>query len=282
MYLVYLNYKYVYNEDNNLEDKMSITKMLFAERSLLFAKLSSIAYNSNIKDVKKQVKKLGFTTVEFYDREGAQAYRFMNKDDLVIACRGTQPTEFNDVSADLKALPVMAETISRVHRGFKAEVDELWPMVCEDISRKANTNKKLWFCGHSLGAAMATIMANRCECDDVLTNPEELYTYGSPRVGWPTYVNSFSTIHHRWKNNNDIVTTVPFVAMGYRHCGELHYLNAYGNVRKPTGWQLVKDKLRGMWMGIKRGKIDNFSDHDISLYIAYLEMYAQGKENSQS
>src|SRR5210317_1389237 len=103
---------------------MSITKLSFKERSLLFAKLAEISYNDNIKEVKKQVKKLGFTTVEFYNREGAQAYRFMNKEDLVIACRGTQPTEFNDIKADLKAVPVVAETISRVHQGFKAEVDE--------------------------------------------------------------------------------------------------------------------------------------------------------------
>ena len=81
---------------------MSISTMNFNERSLLFAKLSSIAY-SNIKEAKSQVKKLGFTTVEFYEKDGAQAYRFMNKTDLVIACRGTEPTEFNDISADLKA-----------------------------------------------------------------------------------------------------------------------------------------------------------------------------------
>ena len=78
---------------------MNISKLSFPQRSLLFAKLSSIAYNDNIKEVKKQVKTLGFTTVEFYNREGAQAYRFMNKDDIVIACRGTQPTEFNDISS---------------------------------------------------------------------------------------------------------------------------------------------------------------------------------------
>ena len=41
----------------------------------------------------------------------------MNKTDLVIACRGTQPSEFNDTKADLKAMSVMAETVSRVHRG---------------------------------------------------------------------------------------------------------------------------------------------------------------------
>jgi triacylglycerol lipase len=240
---------------------MSISTMNFNERSLLFAKLSSIAY-SNIKEAKSQVKKLGFTTVEFYEKDGAQAYRFMNKTDLVIACRGTEPTEFNDISADLKALPVMAETISRVHQGFKAEVDELWPAITEDINRKANLGKTLWFCGHSLGAAMATIMASRCLHDKELTNPVELYTFGSPRVGWRGYVKSLGVTHHRWKNNNDIVTTVPLWVMGYVHHGTEHYLNAYGNYRKPTGWQL--------WMGLKQGKIDSFGDHSMTEYIKHI------------
>jgi triacylglycerol lipase len=246
--------------------------MNFKERSLLFAKLASIAY-CNLKDAKSQVKKLGFTTVEFYNKDGAQAYRFMNKDDLVIACRGTQPTEFNDIKADLKATPVMAETVSRVHRGFKAEVDELWPMILEDIDRKANQNKKLWFCGHSLGAAMATIMSSRCHLYEEINPVEELYTFGSPRVGWRGYCNSLCVTHHRWVNNNDIVTRVPLAAMGYVHHGTEHYMNAYGNVRKMTGWQRVKDRWRGMWMGIKTGSIDNFSDHSMVNYVANLEKW---------
>jgi triacylglycerol lipase len=248
---------------------MSIEKMNFKERSLLFANLASIAY-SNIKDATKQAKKLGFTTTEFYERDGAQAYRFMNKHDLVIACRGTQPTEFNDISADLKAMPVMAETVSRVHRGFKAEVDELWPMISEDIARKANLGKTLWFCGHSLGAAMATIMASRCMHDIELNDPVELYTFGSPRVGWKKYCNSLNVVHHRWKNNNDIVTTVPLALMGYVHHGTQHYLNAYGKYRKPTGWQMIKDRWRGIWMGLKKGKIDSFGDHSMVEYIKHI------------
>jgi len=192
--------------------------MNFKERSLLFAKLAKIAYNTE-KKAASQAKRLGFTTVEFYDKDGAQAYRFMNKDDIVIACRGTEPSEFNDIKADLKAMPVMAETVGRVHRGFKAEVDELWPMVEEDLLRKANVNKTLWFCGHSLGAAMATIMASRCYHNIDLNDPIELYTYGSPRVGWKKYCNSLGVVHHRWRNNNDIVTKVPLWIMGYRHDG---------------------------------------------------------------
>ena len=255
---------------------MTISNMSFKQRSLLFAKLSSIAYN-NIKEAKSQAKKLGFTTTEFYEKDGAQAYRFMNKDDLVIACRGTQPSEFNDLKADLKALPVMAETVGRVHIGFKTEVDDLWPMIEEDINRKTNVTKTLWFCGHSLGAAMATIMASRAKHNVELNDPVELFTYGSPRVGWREYCNSLNVIHHRWKNNNDIVTTVPLAVMGFKHHGECHYINAYGNVRNPTGWQMFKDRMRGMWMGIKKGKIDNFGDHSMVEYIKYLEAYALTK-----
>jgi len=259
---------------------MSISELDFKQRSLLFAKLAQIAYLDE-KSVKKHAKRMGFTTVEFYNVAGAQTYRFMNKEDLVIACRGTEPTEFNDIKADMNAIPVVAETVSRVHKGFKAEVDELWPMVLEDLQRKANDKKKIWFCGHSLGAAMATIMASRCHLYPDVEPVQELYTYGSPRVGWKGYVNSLGVTHHRWKNNNDIVTTVPLAIMGYVHHGELHYLNAYGNVRKPTGWQLFKDKLRGMWRGIKQGKVDNFSDHGMALYVQYLKNYRDNMETPQ-
>jgi triacylglycerol lipase len=235
-------------------------------RSLLFAKLSAIAYQDEISD--NELNELGFKQKEFYNRDGAQAWRFENDTDIVIACRGTQPKQWNDIKADLRAIPVRAETISRVHKGFKIEVDDLWPMVLEDLKE---TQKTLWFCGHSLGAAMATIMSARCYCDERLPNPVQLYTYGSPRVGWGRYVKDFETTHVRWVNNNDIVARVPFAIIGYRHDGKEHYMNAYGKVRPMTGWQRTKDCWRGFWMGIKKGKIDNFSDHSMTEYIKNLE-----------
>jgi triacylglycerol lipase len=54
---------------------MSIELLSFQKRALLFATLSSIAYNS-MKEAKSQAKDLGFTTVKFYEKDGAQAYRF--------------------------------------------------------------------------------------------------------------------------------------------------------------------------------------------------------------
>ena len=68
--------------------EQGIMTMNFKQRSLLFAKISQIAY-LNKASATKQAKKIGFTTVEYYDVKGAQSYRFMNKRDLVIDCRGT-------------------------------------------------------------------------------------------------------------------------------------------------------------------------------------------------
>ena len=86
------------------------------------------------------------------DRDGAQAYHFENDVDSVIVCRGTEPDDINDVKADVNALAVAAETVGRVHRGFKSECDQLWPMIERAIK---DNPKPLWFAGHSLGGAIA-------------------------------------------------------------------------------------------------------------------------------
>src|SRR5210317_2250834 len=169
--------------------KASISDLSVMARSLLFAELASIAYCDKA-EATKLAKEIGFTKVEFYDRDGAQAYRFQNTKDMVIACRGTEPTQLNDIAADLRAAPVKSETVSRVHKGFKTEVDDLWPMITEDV--RAIKKQTLWFCGHSLGAAMATIMASRCWYDDSLADPQGLYTYGLPRAGWKGFVKTLA------------------------------------------------------------------------------------------
>ena len=95
-----------------------------------------------------------------------------------------------------------------------------------------------------------------------LNDPIELYTYGSPRVGWKKYCNSLGVIHHRWRNNNDIVTKVPLWIMGYRHDGELHYITSDNKIGKPS----FIDWCKGMWTGIKNKRFDSIADHDIQAY----------------
>jgi len=131
--------------------------MKLINRGLLFAELSMIAYLKP-EETEKAALRLGFTETIFYNNDGSQAYCFSNKEEIVIAFRGTEPNEWNDIKADIDATKALAETVGHVHRGFKKEVDDLWPQLEEMlISHKQNLNKKLWFTGHSLGGAMASI-----------------------------------------------------------------------------------------------------------------------------
>jgi hypothetical protein len=78
--------------------------------------------------------------------------------------------------------------------------------------------------------------------------------------------------HHRFRNNNDVVPSVPFAILGYQHFGELHYINHYGNIRKQTYWQRLKDKLRGRWRALQKGQpFDGVFDHSIGLYKKKIE-----------
>lgn len=176
-------------------------------RQGLMARLSEIAYQDK-KTATAYAKSVGFTKTQFFDVDGAQAYIFSNKDDCVVACRGTEPTEWNDVKADLKLIKVPAETVGEVHRGFKKEVDDLWPTmmpVVKKLGAKQTHHVDIWFTGHSLGGAMATIVASRLYLDIDCPDPAELHTFGSPRVGDKDYVGCFNFTHHRHVNNNDIV-----------------------------------------------------------------------------
>ncbi len=77
---------------NSLEDISKASELI---RSLLFAELSMISYLPP-DQVKIAALKLGFSETVFYNNDGSQAYSFANKKNIVIACRGTEPNEWND------------------------------------------------------------------------------------------------------------------------------------------------------------------------------------------
>ena len=232
----------------------------------MLAELAEICYLSRAA-AGRLAYQIGFPEIRFYDRDGAQAYIFANDDDAVVACRGTEPHDWNDLRADLTLSLVVSETVGRVHGGFKREVDDLWPRL--EMALASNT-RTLWFTGHSLGGAMAAICAGRCQLSRIRSNPRALFTFGSPRVGNRRYVNHVAVEAYRWVNNNDVVARVPPRWLGYQHVGREVYLNAYGAIRCLTGWQRVKDRLRGFWRGLRSGEFDHFADHSIRRYVTHI------------
>ena len=232
-------------------------------QSLLFAEASMISYLS-VDECNIAAGKLGFTDGKFFNCGGAQAYWFQNEHDSVVVFRGTEVDDWNDIRADANALTAVAETVGKVHRGFKAEVDEIWP----HIEKALESNKKpLWFCGHSLGGAMANICSARAMLSYIKTEPEGVFTFGSPRVGCRKYVSHVKLPHYRWVNNNDIVTRVPPVFLGYRHSGTEMYIDRLGRLKDIKGWRRVSDRLQGFLSGLKRFKVDQLSDHSAHNYI---------------
>ena len=225
------------------------------------AQLAEIAYLDK-KEAAAFKQGFGYTGHKFFENDGAQCHAFWNKEEYLLAFRGTEPDELTDLLADLNAIPRGAMTHGLVHSGFRGECDKLW----DDIVRhhgKGHQNKKLYITGHSLGAAMATIVTSRFE---EVQKVEQLTTFGSPRVGTRNFVKNIETKHMRFVNNNDIVTKVPLALMGYKHHGTLQYINFYGNIRKLTTWQMIKDK----WRGWKSGLLDGAKDHGMANYVKAL------------
>lgn len=233
------------------------------EQLLTFANISAITYEDP-KESKNKFKSFGFTIVEFFNIEGAQAYLLKDMNGIhVLSFRGTEVTQKSDVLADLKAGKNLEACGGKVHVGFKGEINKVWPAITVSL---ANIDS-VYVTGHSLGAAMATIAASRIQ-----TKVKALITFGSPRVGDKDFVKSVAVDHYRVQNNCDDVTKVPFRLMGFDHHGTHKYMNYYGEFRDLTPWQRVKDMARSRLKARAKGqKYIGVFDHMMANYIAKLE-----------
>ncbi|MCX5893209.1 MAG: lipase family protein, partial [Deltaproteobacteria bacterium] len=90
-----------------------------------------------------------------------------------------------------------------MHRGFQAALDEVWERLHDYLEGKENARRTVWFTGHSLGAALATLAASR------YGKVRGLYTFGSPRVGDLDFKQAFLVPTYRFVNHDDLVTRVP-------------------------------------------------------------------------
>ena len=242
-----------------------IAELSLLSRSLTFAEVSMVAYLP-ADQAKVAAHELGFTASHYIERDGAQAYLFENEHDRVLTCRGTEPNEWNDIKADANALTDLAETVGRVHRGFKREVDDIWPHI--EAFLVDDDTRQLWFTGHSLGGAMAQLAAGRCDLAAIPATPAAAFTYGSPRVGNRRYVASHKVDHVRWVNNNDIVTKVPPTWFRYRHRGNRIYITSTGAIHDRVDRATrLRDQWDGFVDGLRRRRIDQFSDHAIAAYV---------------
>ena len=167
--------------------------------------------------------RVGFADlVLFVDlKSGAEAFAAHRSTDgtTLLSFRGTQPDNFQDLIADLRAnLVAWPESAGRVHDGFAVAVRALRPQILEWIASAKPELNKLILTGHSLGAAMATLAAS-------IWRPAWLVTIGSPRVGDSAFVETVAAKYMvRFVDCCDAVTEVPPEIGGYVHIKDYTYL----------------------------------------------------------
>lgn len=154
----------------------------------------------------------------------------------VVVFRGTQPKNLGNVLDDIQFWPRRWIGSGRVHRGFLRAYDSLREPI--DAWLDEVKPARLIVTGHSLGAAMATLMAARHPA-------AELATFGSPRVGGRDFAAQFAgrTVR-RYVDCYDFVTNLP-PPIWFRHVAEMHYVDRHGVVHSPPPGLMgrVKDRL---------------------------------------
>jgi triacylglycerol lipase len=174
-----------------------------------------------------------------------QGFILHNNDLIIISFRGTQLDSLwgflRDLQTGLEFSPGEEPGGGHVHHGFKEAVDEVWDDIHQHLSRinQDGRTRGLWFTGHSLGAALATVAASRFGSGKV----QGIYTYGSPRVGDIRFAQQFSAKAFRFVNQNDIITKVPPPGL-YRHVGEVKYIDDSGHVHSQmSAWDVLENAI---------------------------------------
>ncbi len=233
------------------------------------AMASSLAY-AKPDDIAIQAKKWGAQS-QFISSNGTQAF-VMSTDTLVlVAFRGTETDQIEDVITDLNLELVPGPWEGEVHEGFHDAVQQVWKKIEMTIARfRQNREKSLWFTGHSLGAGLATLGVARFLEEDRAV--DGLYTFGQPRTGDRRFArefdHEFKSCTFRFVNNNDIVTRIPPRSLGYRHVGTFRYFDEPGNYHEDISrWNRFLDRMRGRIEDILEWGTDGVKDHSMTEYL---------------
>jgi hypothetical protein len=139
----------------------------------------------------------------------------------LVVFRGTQSDSFIDLLSDALFLRTAWAGKGKVHRGFWKSLREALTPIQTWLD--STPHSRLIVTGHSLGAALATLLAG-------LRSEAELVTFGSPLVGNAEFVASLAGRKMtRYVDCLDLVTRVP--PLIYQHLEGLRYIDHGGKVR---------------------------------------------------
>jgi Lipase (class 3) len=212
----------------------------------LCAELSRLAYCQidnnfafNQAKITTELARVGFTAAGFFETQrskqngGTHCFVALRNDQQLaaVAFRGTDKNDPSDLADDGNALKIPWERGGKVHAGFAGALAEVRADLEQALQRIPG---RMLFTGHSLGAALATLLAG-------IRTPDALYTFGSPLVGDPDFVATLSSVKSfRYVDCCDIVTRIPPKGLGYMHLGQPYYIAQDRSITFDPGDDFIK------------------------------------------
>jgi triacylglycerol lipase len=220
--------------------------------------------------------RVGLTEQLFVNNNGTQCALLgpATKKWTALVFRGTNAPD--DWLINLEAQLTGWDEGGSVHKGFKEALNSVWPELESALEGSA---APLFYAGHSLGAALATLAASK-------RPPAAVYTFGSPRVGNDLFVDSLGDQPiYRVVNGRDAVCQVPLPLprIGFQHAGQMYYLTQSGQLISDSGqlemlmdqwkWELseVPEERKRLFLDLPK----IFTDHAPVNYVAHLQRLIQ-------
>lgn len=177
----------------------------------------------------------------------------------IISIRGSNPCNLNNIVTNMSAGCVSwSEAAGYCHAGFAAAARAMLPQIRQWLERELVDARHVILTGHSLGAAVATLIAS-------VIQPGLLVSLGSPRVGDKTFARSCEGISiARLVNCCDIVTESPPEHAMYTHiCDPIYIHSDCTLLERPDEQVIRRDRARARLECLSRitALARDFTDH---------------------
>lgn len=221
--------------------------------------------------IKSEFEKICFLDNASTDTQVA-LWRDPERRRLVVAFRGTEQSRWKDLRTDLMLVPagLNPERIGgdfkqevQVHSGFLSAYDSvrtrLISLIKQAIGYRDDSLELLlkwhiYVTGHSLGGALATLLALELSSSQLAKHGAisvTMYNFGSPRVGNRRFAEVYNEkVKDSWRvvNHRDIIPTVPRL-MGYCHVAQPVFLAAGELENTMENMDILEDGYRGDVIG---------------------------------
>ncbi|MCE5228821.1 lipase family protein [bacterium] len=237
------------------------------------AEASLLVYVPDEQFVRARLARAGIQGVDYVYRHGpatgpdTQFFVAACDDFVLVSFRGSEPNIADWVTNSKFVLTPFEN--GRVHSGFLQGLDEAWNEggLGRRLERlyQENPERPVWFTGHSLGGAVATLAAARW-FDAHTTATGAAYVFGMPHVGDRRFCRSVRFPLWRVIHKTDLIPLLP-PSGGYADAGGLKWIGEDGRLKDEWNAKsvtpatnakfLIANWRRGRWVWLPGDVVDH-------------------------